>query len=364
MRLYIPDMTDFFAWMDAQGYRYAVLRSFTKFDQGYPALGGKEDIDMLVEDRALMPVYARYHAIGRKSGVKCDLYNATGADRGGYLGGSYYPPALAEEILSTRRRWKNLFYVPGAMAHLRSLLYHVAYHKAELSKMHLDDETQSQASKYIPDIKALMEETGVSGIPMTLMGIHAWLKSQGLGLSPEALARFAQNDFSRLWKHVGMLYCQIAAEQKGEMNLFVIRSVAVETETHHDLINFLREHYQILVVKDLPLVNRVLRGRRMRGGKWRRGGYPAIAVIVYDENPVATTAEHRKVHPFVLNGRQFVKREWREWFTKKTGKKASANPIHSTDNEAEALAHLPLFFSPHEEEDLLDRLARLRGAKK
>ena len=99
----------------------------------------------------------------------------------------------------------------------------------------------------------------------------------------------------------------------------------------------------------------------MRGGKWRRGGYPCIAVVVFDPAPVLATEKDKKVHPFVLNTRQFVKPKWREWFTKTTGSKPSANPVHSTDNEAEAIGHLPLFFSPSEQEEIFQKLRILRG---
>jgi hypothetical protein len=363
MRLHISDMTEFFSWMDSQGYRYVVLRSFSDFDRAYPAHGAKEDIDILVEDRAVAPVYERYRHVSKKSGVKCDIYNVTGAGQGSYLGGSYFPPALAEEVLSSRILWKNLFYVPGAPANLKSLLYHVAYHKAELSKIDIDDPEKSAGSKYISDITSLMHENSVTGVPMTLWGFHRWLAEQGCGVTPDDLARYAYNDFSRKWKCVGMMYCRIAAEWPGEMNLFVIRSVAVKTGRQQDFIRFLREHYQILLVRDIPPLKRLLNGRRMRGGKWRRGGYPAVAVVVYDPHPLPVSAEDRLTQPSVLNSRQFVKREWRDWFTRTTGSKPSANPIHSTDNEAEALAHLPLFFSPHEAEDIRDRLARIRSGQ-
>lgn len=358
MRVYIPDMDDFFRWMDSVGLQYVVLRGFRHFDQAYPAHGAKEDIDLLVEDLALPQIGLRYHKFGKKQGVKCDFYNVSGDNHGGFLGHAYYPRALAEEVLSSRRMWKDKFYVPGAKAHLLSLIYHIAYQKAEGSKLTL---REPKESKYKEELDALTAELGIE-LPHTLLDFHALLKKENCALPFPALVSYIQNDFTRHFKHVGLFYCLLAAEQKGEMNLFVIRDIARKTGTHTDLIRFLREHYQVLLVKDIPLSDRLLRAGKMRGGKWKRGGKPVIAVLVYDPAPIATTDDDRKIHPYVLNARQFVKRGWREWFTEKTGEKASANPIHSTDNEAEAIGHLPLFFSAHEQEDILDRLARLRGA--
>ncbi len=357
MRVYIPDMTEFFSWMDRAGLQYVVLRSFEGYDKGYPAHGAKEDIDLLVEDIALPQIGLRYHKVGKKQGVKCDFYNISGADHGGYLGHSYYPKALAEMALETRRLWKDKFYVPGAMAHLLTLLYHIVYHKAEVSKLEIYEERES---KYKSAVDNLTRELGIE-LPHTLWDFHTYLKKNNADIPYDVLITYMQNDFVRRKKGVQMLYCLLGAEQKGELNLFVIRSSAVETGTHEHLIRFLREHYQTIVVKDIPLMARLTQSGKMRGGKWRRGGRPAVAVVVFDPKPTPTTAEDRKIHPFVFNSRQFVKRGWRDWFTEKTGLKASTNPIHSTDNEAEAIAHLPLFFSTHEQEDILIRLADLRG---
>ena len=100
----------------------------------------------------------------------------------------------------------------------------------------------------------------------------------------------------------------------------------------------------------------------MRGGKWKRGGKPQLAVVVFDPNPVVATESERQVHPFVFNARQFIKREWREWFTAETGARPQDNPIHSTDNEAEAVGHLPLFFDATEQQHILGQLAVSRMA--
>lgn len=357
MRVYIPDMTEFFRWMDSVGLQYVVLRGFSGFDKGYPAHGAKEGVDILVEDLALPQIGLRYYKIGKKHGVKCDVYNVTGEHHGGYLGHAYYPRTLAEEILSTRRLWNENFYVPSARPHLLSLIYHIAYRKAESAGLAL---YEPKESKYKEELDTLTAELGIE-LPHTLLDFHEYLKKSNCVLPFATLVDYVQNDFARHYKHVGLFYSMLMAENKGEMNLFVIRNVALETGTHAELIRFLRAHYQIILVKDIPFADQVLRAGKMRGGKWKRGGKPVIAVLVYDPSPKPTTEEERKVHPFVLNARQFVKRAWRDWFTEKTGQKASANPIHSTDNEAEAIAHLPLFFSAHEQEDILDRLAKLRG---
>lgn len=356
MRVYIPDMDEFFGWMDKVGLQYVVLRGFLGYEQGYPAHGAKEDIDLLVEDVALLQIGLRYHKFGKKQGVKCDIYNVSGTDHGGYLGHAYYPRALAEMALDDRRMWKNRFYVPSARAHLLTLIYHIAYQKAEGSKLAIDT---PQESKYKAELDMLTAELGID-LPHTLMDFHTLLKKERVSIPYDVLVTYVQNDYAKTHVRVGLFYSLLVAEQKGEMNLFVIRSIAVETGAHLELLRFLRQNYEMIIVKDIPLVTRLTQSGKMRGGKWRRGGRPEIAVVVFDTHPTPTTDADRQNHPYVLNARQFVKRGWREWFTEKTGSKASANPIHSTDNEAEALAHLPLFFSAHEQEDILHRIVERR----
>ena len=357
MRVYIPDMTEFFAWMEKSGHGYVVLRGFAGFTAGYPAHGAKEDVDLLVADDALAPIHARYRTHGKRQGVKCDVYSVSGQGHGGYLGLPYYPPAFAQRIIDTRRRFHDLFFVPDARHHLLSLLYHVTYQKMEASKIDISDATLSGASKYPAEIDALCAETG-DNVAHTLRDYHAFLRAAGLAPGYDVLAVYVQNQFAHDIK--SMFMAELFLEFKGEMNMFVIRGVAVETETHGALIGMLRQHYKTMLVKDIPFITRAMESGKMRGGKWRRGGRPHIVVLVFDPHPQPTTAEDRKVHPFVFNSRQFAKRGFREWFTKTTGRKPSANPLHSTDNEAEAVGHFPLFFSAHEQEDIFIRLKEMR----
>jgi hypothetical protein len=358
LRVYIPDMTEFFAWMEQSGHGYVVLRGFSGFADAYPGHGAKEDVDLLVADEAVLPIQTRYRSVLKRRGVKCDVYSVSGHGHGGYLGLPYYPSAFAAETIATRRRFRDLFYVPDARHHLLSLLYHIAYQKMEASKIHIDDPAQSAGSKYIAEIDALCAETGDS-LAHSLTAYHDFLRDAGLAPSYDVLAAYVQNQFAHDVK--SMFMARLFHEFSGEMNMFVIRGVAVETGTHTALIDMLREHYKTILIKDIPFVTRAMESGKMRGGKWRRGGRPHIVVLVFDPHPQETTEEDRKVHPFVFNSRQFAKRGFREWFTKTTGRKPSANPLHSTDNEAEAVGHFPLFFSAHEQEDIFLRLKEMRS---
>ena len=352
-------MTEFFTWAESLPIKYVVLRGYQHFKEQYPAPGAKEDIDLLVEDRAINLIQKKYGHYKKHHGTKCDIYDVTGAGIGGYLGTSYFPVTLSESTLNNRHKWNDRFYVPNTQEHLLTLLYHIAYQKAEVSKIGLTNEKHSQESKYIDEINRLTAELGIS-IPLTLNDIHAHLKRKGLAAPYEAMIKILENDFQH---HVKSLFrALVCLENKGEMNLFVIRSSAFKKDADQELIKNLKQQYQVLALKHIPWHQRYLRARHMRGGKWRRGGYPAIAVVVYDPNPKPSAPDDREIHPYVFNSKQFAKRDWREWYTRHTGAKPSTNPIHSTDNEAEAIGHLPFFFDESERAHIYEQLRKIRQA--
>lgn len=358
MRLYAPDMDEFLGWMDAEGIRYAVLRNAPAFVKGWPARGGKDDVDMLVDDGALDRIGAKYGRYRKTQGVKCDLYDLSGSPAGAYQGLAYYPPKLANLLLDERERHEGGFWVPKPLPYLLGLIFHIAYHKAERSKIDRLDPAASEVSKYVPELRDLMARTG-EDFPLTLTAFHERLKAAGMAAPYRQLAAILVNDFSR---HVKSRFlAEVANEPPGEMNLFVIRKVAASKRQVGMLLEALGQEYEILADKEIPWLTRLRTNSKIRGGKWRRGGPPVRAVVVFDRQPIPATGEAATPHPFVFNGRQFMKKGLREAFSQVTGLHTRHNPLHSTDNEAEALGHLNLYFTPQEREALYQRLEAIRA---
>ncbi|MDO9338398.1 MAG: hypothetical protein Q7T61_18550 [Caulobacter sp.] len=358
MRLYAPDMDEFLGWMDSQGIRYVVLRNAPAFLQGWPVLGGKDDVDMLVDDGALERIGARYGRYSKMQGVKCDLYDRSGSARGAYQGLAYYPPALADLLLDNRERLEGRFWIPQPKAYLLGLIFHIAYHKAERSKIDRLDPAASEGSKYVAELRDLMARAG-EAFPLTLTAFHERLKAEAMAVPYRQLAAILINDFQR---HVKSRFlAEVANEPAGEMNLFVIRRVASARGQAKMLLDAIAGEYEILVDKAIPWLTRLKTNRKIRGGKWARGGPPVHAVIVFDRNPITATGDEARPHPFVFNGRQFMKKGLRDRFSKLTGLHTRHNPLHSTDNEAEALGHLNLYFTPEEREALYQRLETIRA---
>jgi|SRR5215217_69316 len=358
MRIFVPDMAELFDWLETSGWKYVVLRNASTFATSYPAPGSKDDVDMLVEDAALGPIKAKYGRVRRRQGVKCDFYDVSGTGEGTYCGEAYYPRALAELMLSEREPFKGRFQVAAPKGYLYGLIYHIAYQKAERSKIDREDPANSGGSKYVPELIDLMARSGIT-LPLTLTAFDDELHRVGLQPTYRQLAAILTNDFARDVK--SRFLAEVADRLPGEMNLFVIRKIALRKGLVEAMAERIRAHYEVIAETDIPWLTQLKTSKRMRGGKWRRGGHPVRAMVVYDPAPIPTSEAERKVHPFVFNGRQFMKRGLRDWFAEATGLDPWHNPLHSTDNEAEAMGHLDLFFTEAEREAVYDRLAAIRA---
>ncbi len=74
---------------------------------------------------------AHFAGVPKWQGIKCDLYSVTAGHGADFVGGAYFPAALANAILQRRVRGQDAFYVPCDDDLYVSLLYHLAYQKAE-----------------------------------------------------------------------------------------------------------------------------------------------------------------------------------------------------------------------------------------
>ena len=314
-----------------------------------------KDVDLLIDDQAIPGLKAAFR--GRSSGIKIDCYGIRGLHGSDYHGFPHLPERLGRQMLARRRQIAGVW-VPQPLDELNALLYHLVYHKSLQSGVHVCDPARSTPTPDTERLAILQKECGVA-VTCTLEGFHRHLESRDLSVSEARLIAYIEHDFRHGRK--SLFHARLQDRHPGELNLFVIRGVAIRHGKSEALIERLRERYRIVSFKAIDWWTRLTRAGRMRGGKWRRGGRPHIAVVVFDSAPVPTTADERKVHPFVFNRNQFVKIEWRDWFCRETTARAKENPIHSTDNEAEALGHLPLFFSVEEREQIGRSLPVLRA---
>jgi hypothetical protein len=359
MRLYLKEPQSFFDWLDAHGFLYAILRGYHNMGD-YPVRGSKGDIDLLVEDTAVAPILRYCKGTTKWSGVKADIYSISAGSGADFLGSSDFPEALGRSALQNRVRWQNRFYIPCDRDLYYTLLFHLAYQNAEGCKADALDPLAFRTYKRYEFVKALALRLG-QPYDLSLLDMHRLLTAQGYGIDLPRLARYLQNQFKRRFK--SRFYALLVAmSNPGELNLFVLRAKAVRRGFRQPLLDEIAKHYTLLAVRDIPWLTRLTRAKYMRGNKWRWGGRPVVAVAVFDPDPLwRTAAEYDTEHPLVFNRRQFFKRELRDRIIREGRLYRKDNALHSTDNEAEAIGHLDLFFPPEEERALYARVEELRG---
>ncbi len=359
MRVYLRDPQAFFSWLDENRFRYAVLRGYQNMGE-HPRRGGKDDVDILVEDRAVEAVAQFCRGVPKRLGLKCDIYSVSAGRGADFVGGAYFPETLARAILENRMRWQDAFYVPCDRDLYASLLFHLAYQKAEACKADALDPLAFRTYKRYAFVKALAQRLG-QPYDLSLFDMHRLLAAQGYGIDQPRLARTLQNQFKQLFK--SRFFALLAAmANPGELNLFVLRAKAVRRGFRQAMLDEIAKHYTLIAVRDIPWLTRLTKAKYMRGNKWRWGGWPVVAVVVFDPAPQWRTADEcDQEHPLVFNRRQFFKRELRDRIISAGRLYHKDNALHSTDNEAEAVGHLDLFFTPAEEAALYARAEELRA---
>lgn len=314
-------MPEFFRWMAENNYRYAVLRSFLGLEAGYPPPGSKQDIDMLVDDIAIGPIREKYGGTGKRRGIKCDFYHVRSAHDGAYLGEADYPRLMAESILKNRRLWHGLFYVPAADDHYLSLLYTIAYHKAESSGIDTDDPAKSQNSKYAAELDMLEAERG-SKLPRCLSAFDDFLRQEGYAPGYSRLARNIQNK-----KTSSPFLARLCALLPGHFGLFMAGKDFITRGKLDFLLKDLRRDFHLIEVKPLSLPERL----RLIATPWR---HTRIVIAAVTQSGAETHASYRQEITSYL--KWSVARSPRRW------------PLSCTQSEEEALRILPRFFNPQE----------------
>jgi len=358
MNVYVRDPHSFFAWLDENQFRYAVLWE-GELENGRARQTRKVPLTLLVEDRAIAAVARHGHRASNLLGRACNVYSAGAGQGADFAGNAFFPENLARAILENRVRRHDAVAVPCDRDLFDALLYHVAYHLAEESGADALNSAALRESAWHALLKTPAERLGQPH-DLSLLDMHRLLTSRGYGIDQDRLAAYLQEQFKRLFK--SRFYALfLAMERPGEINLFVLRATVVRHGFRQVLLDETAKHYQMLAVKDIPWLTRLKKARYMRGNKWRWGGWPVVAVVVFDPDPVwRPRAEREAQHSLVFNSRQFFKRELRERIVSQGGLYRKHNAMHSTDNEAEAIGHLNLFFSPEEERALYARAEEIR----
>lgn len=354
LKLKIGNVPGFFRSLDEAGVEYVVLRWFEEVPLT-PA-GEKKttnDIDILFQHSDLKKVIR----IGSKfpGNVLTEFYSVSGKKGTAARGFPYYPPVLAAQILSSRIRYKDTFYIPSPREHFQSLCYHLVYHKGYESGLPVNASTppKDKGKRHYEDL--LMELADKEGVtlekPVTLESLHRYLVASGWTMPYDQKQRWKgcqkewMDHLCKLEEEEDFTY----AKQLPGLIVFVIRADAsVPPEVREATIRKIKNYFTVEEIIPLSQEDQDRASLNIRGGNWlEHGGKtfvpPTVALVCFDPTPKPFTKDHPdyRKNPHITNANVLLKNLIREEINEEFptgGKKRTV--LHSSDNTMEGHHHL------------------------
>lgn len=326
---------DFFYKLKRRKVQYVVLRWFDDL----PRVPVGEDIDLLVQDEHLIRMADLVSC--QPGGQPLDIYTVKGNYRRTFRGRPYFPAWIAQEILRSRM-WKNEVYaVPAKKQHLLSLVFHALFHKGDkafATSAHVAAD-QAVEHDYPAVIAKIARELSISVDRHDSEAYFCLLDKYHWAPTIEYLRFWSQRD-PLLQKFLP----GPEDTRKGQLVLFIVRSWALRKEM---LSHFTREismKFEILGVHVLRPDQIQVASMCARGGNWSRGlciiggGEPAALIVGFDYHPEAVDGPTTSKFPFLSNKKLLsAKHSLRDQINKRRPFFLQTNPIHSCDDETEAL---------------------------
>lgn len=334
-----------FRRLNEAGVKYAVLRWFDTLPHIEPC----EDIDMLVADEAAEMLDAFFQKKRSKGAIPCDIYSESGLKGTDFQGLPYYEKRLATALLDNTVLHKDLVKVPSPKYHFLSLAYHVLYHKAHASGLAYDKGeppfTHIDEHDYAEVLSKLAQDLGIS-VNTTLIGLREALEHFDWNPSIDSVRKLALKRpvlnrlFERDADHERII--------ETEVSTFIIRKWAFERNLLPWILANIRHFgFDVKLIRILTPAERGRARLYIRGGNWNRGPYPVsggepaaiVAICDYAAEPVSD--ETLRKQPYVKSERLVdLKRVLRDGINNYLPDGLKLNPIHSADDQIEALHYL------------------------
>lgn len=333
---------DFFRQLNREGLAYTVLR----WHEEIPFADMDEDIDLMVGDGDVRRVQ---EILDEKVGVvPFDVYSASGVPGSEFNEMAYYRPHLAQEILESRELWDGRFYIPDPRHRFLSLMYHAVYHKGERSGLPVakGDVGKANAEHDYPRIlQQMATENGVEIEGMNLTDCHHFLEKQGWAPATDTIRKLSQGSGS--WLASMVKANEFNFDKEGELMVFVIREWASTRGLNAYIADWFEDAgLNVVSLIELEGEQQKKAAQNLRGGNWGQGpwpvsgGSPSAMLIVYDYHPKPLKANAKKKYPHVSNEHYLLKEKLRKEINLNLRKEEQTNPIHSSDDEIEALEYI------------------------
>ena len=332
--------------LDNVGVRYAVLRWFDEL----PHIETGEDLDILVADHDLN---AMIDVLDASPGtIPCDVYSESGLPGADYYGMAYYTPKVAEALLRGTERHGSGYLVPKPREYFRSLAFHAVYHKGERSGLPTNiagvTVSASPEHDYAGVLAALAQHDQYSG-PITMEALDDHLAAVEWQPSRDALSRLAErNDWLRS-RHFPPQSREDARHDDGAMVTFVLRQRAGDGGVAAAMRVLDESGFEVLDLRHLDHEARTRCAREMRGGNWgpgpyaTNGGPPFAMIVAIDRRPQVPNRSELERYPGLTNANIVrAKEAIRSAIGAGLSNAELYNPVHSSDNEADAWAYIAL----------------------
>ncbi|ANU10182.1 hypothetical protein BBH88_07645 [Planococcus antarcticus DSM 14505] len=336
-------LENFFELLNERKLNYVILRWFDEL----PFLDLDEDVDLLISDDHIEKVR---DLLNEKIGIlPFDIYSVGGLTGSNFHNIAYYPPYIAETILDQRELWNGKYSVPSKRHYFLSLMYHAVYHKGEKSGI---SAKSGGTVKQIPQdhdypgvLQQLAQETGSELDEISLECFHHFLEQEGWAPSTDTIRKLI--GVSGNWLESTITSSEHNFKKDGELMVFVIREWATERQLTDKIVDWF-ERNGLCLVRAVELDEEQKRNaaQSMRGGNWGQGpwpvsgGKPSTLLIMYDYHPKSLNTKMKKKYPHVSNEHYLLKEQLRSEINFSLSKEERANPLHSADDEIEALDYI------------------------
>lgn len=388
----------FFSNLEIHNVQYVVLRNYSKLPSN---VGG--DIDLLVSDNDLDLINKCgliQSSLTKKSNVinllKFDIYSVCGSQGFRFRNMAIYPPNKSKRILSNRRKFKNLFYIPSKDDFKWSYLYYVCYFKNLESGIPINpvDSLEKYRAKYIKNsgwykmdklasqvrnnfieecIKLLAEEDRNK---LSLSSIHKYLISSGNAPNISTMRRLLGNldkveelvESKSSYKKLIDIYHK-CPDNFDNVYIYFVRERAKSLGALEHIKNFLKNSsLEILFCHEIKgNINDF--SQLVRGGNWfdEKGefinGRPYYLIFLIDKEkkPLSKSQENFSL-PFVKYSSYFIKDKLRNYLFNLFPLEKKINLFHTTDDLLEFLETI-YYLSKKDKDIVVDKLIKKLGYK-
>lgn len=297
------------------------------------------DIDILVRVGSWKEIfYLTCDLLESVNAIKFDVYSHPATKGLLYRGMPYYPHHICEELFASKFKNNDGFYCTKGEPYIKSLVYHLVYHKGESSGIPLWEGGTEKIAKraYGQLLRTEAQKHGVL-LPesLNIRSLYLWLQQREYGMPYDLLIRYPVNDDANLaaikqWEEEQ--FKDISNEKY--LYVFMLRDGIENTEYEEIVLTSLGQYF---VIKDAiriePAMRRALK-KKIRGGNWyektlNRETLPYLFVIAEDSAPEKLITPD-KLYPLIDNKNFYKKLIIREKVEKISGLRS--NCIHGTDN--------------------------------